>query len=100
VPFDFPQGKLTKIKRPSVVFMVMDGIPRTYYWGVSVFEEDKNWTVWTWQDLANHHAATEALDFLRHRYRANVLFLDFHVESVPMTPKGLDSIGISKGIYE
>ena len=55
--------------------------------------------MWTWEQRIVFGGGTDALDRLRHHLRANVLFLDFRVESVPLTPKGLDLIGISRGIY-
>jgi prepilin-type processing-associated H-X9-DG protein/prepilin-type N-terminal cleavage/methylation domain-containing protein len=42
----------------------------------------------------------EPIDFVRHRYRANVLFCDWHVESLPLTGNGLKGIGVSNGIYD
>ena len=41
----------------------------------------------------------QSLDLLRHRGRANVLFVDGHVESIQMTEAGMKAVGISKGIY-
>jgi prepilin-type processing-associated H-X9-DG protein len=41
----------------------------------------------------------QGIDRYRHRGRANVLFCDWHVESVPTTEGGLDTIGLSKGLH-
>ncbi len=37
------------------------------------------------------------IDYTRHAGRANVLFADWHVESVPLTPAGLESVVIAEG---
>jgi prepilin-type N-terminal cleavage/methylation domain-containing protein/prepilin-type processing-associated H-X9-DG protein len=98
-PYAFPQGRLTKIKQPSMVFMAMDGKPRGGFF--TVFDMDQNYTMKDFQRLMleQPNLGPDPLDYLRHRYRANVLFLDFHVENVPLTEEGLDLIGISRGIY-
>jgi prepilin-type processing-associated H-X9-DG protein len=104
----FPRGKVSKVKRPSVVMLAMDGRPR-YPLG-----EAKNWllvpdggTQWT---LADYQRQTklpgydwigrEAIDYLRHDWHANVLFVDGHVESVPLSEEGCRTVGLSKGIYD
>ena len=99
-PWDFPMGNMTKIKRTSQVFFAMDGKPRGAF---CVFDMN---TQYTMKDFRHHVIAEvpgdgpDVLDYTRHQYRANVLFLDWHVESVPLTEDGLDTIGISKGAYE
>ena len=71
---------------------------------ILVFDTSKDDTLWDFQQLVtrpgNERLGTEQFDFLRHRYRANILFVDGHVESIPMTKEGLSSVGLSKGIYE
>jgi prepilin-type processing-associated H-X9-DG protein len=39
----------------------------------------------------------KCIDYTRHACRANVLFADWHVESVPLTSAGLQSIVIAEG---
>jgi prepilin-type processing-associated H-X9-DG protein/prepilin-type N-terminal cleavage/methylation domain-containing protein len=101
-----PMGKVTKIKRPTVVMLAMDGRPRDPIQRdyLLVFERGPEWTLLDFQQLAEDPTidwcGREALDFLRHRYRANVLFVDGHVEAVAMTRDGLKNVGISRGIYQ
>jgi prepilin-type N-terminal cleavage/methylation domain-containing protein/prepilin-type processing-associated H-X9-DG protein len=106
--WDFPRGKLTKVKRPSSVMLAMDGRPR------QPVGTDKNWlmipefdthcTLWDYKKLSLDPSVEwlgrEGIDYLRHSWRANVLFVDCHVESVPLTDDGLRSVGTSKGIYD
>ena len=42
----------------------------------------------------------QALDYLRHNWRANVPFVDGHVESVVLTDEGCRPVGLCNGIYE
>jgi prepilin-type processing-associated H-X9-DG protein/prepilin-type N-terminal cleavage/methylation domain-containing protein len=98
-----PMGKLSRIKRSSTVFLAMDGRPRDQEsdrWPM-VFDDEPNWTLYDFQQMMESWAGgKELFDYTRHRYRANVLFLDWHVESVPMTAGGLKTVGVSLGIYE
>ena len=79
--------------------LAMDGKPRGAF---CIFEMNQNFTLWDFHDWVLHHSndGPDPCDYTRHAYRANVLFLDWHAESVPLTERGQDSIGISKGIYE
>ena len=98
-------GKVIRVKRPTSVMFAMDGRPRD--------QENDNWlmvpekgpedTLWTFHqriDEATSGYGKQLLDYLRHRYRTDVVFMDGHVESIPMTRQGLDSVGISKGIRD
>jgi prepilin-type processing-associated H-X9-DG protein len=98
-------GKAIRVKRPTTVMFAMDGRPRD--------QENDNWlmvpdkgpqdTLWTFHLMINEATSgygKQLLDYLRHRYRADVVFMDGHVESIPMTREGLDSVGISKGIRD
>ena len=40
------------------------------------------------------------LDYLRHSWRANVLFVDGHVESVVLSEEGCGAVGLCNGIYD
>lgn len=103
---DPPMGKLTKIKRTSTVMFAMDGRPR----GpgrrnrLLIFDAAPDWSVWDFHracmEPEGEQYGREALDFLRHRSRAHVLFVDGHVESVPMTEGGLSAVGVSWGVRE
>jgi prepilin-type N-terminal cleavage/methylation domain-containing protein/prepilin-type processing-associated H-X9-DG protein len=95
-------GKAARIKNPAGVMYAMDGRPRNM--------TDNNWlmlpdsgpdqTLWDYQQVVNGGGGfgKELVDFLRHRYRANVLFMDGHVNSISLTPEGMATVGISKGI--
>ena len=106
--WDFPRGKLTRVKRPSVVMLAMDGRPR------KPVGTDRNWlfipefntdcTLWDYKkrclDPSIDWLGREGIDYLRHSWRANVLFVDGHVDGVPLTDEGLRSVGTSRGIYQ
>ncbi len=109
---EFPKGKLSKVRRPSVVMLAMDG-KRRYPEGTEL-----NWLMIPPSRIFNGNRSTladyrrasrdpaydylgrEALDYLRHNGRANVLFVDGHVESVPLTEQGCKGVGICDGICE
>jgi prepilin-type processing-associated H-X9-DG protein len=86
-----PQGELSRVRTPARVFFAMDGNSRERFFHI--------WEV-------NRQAATlrqvrdqqdQCIDYTRHACRANVLFADWHVESVPLTSGGLESIEIDEG---
>lgn len=96
-------GKAIRVRQPGIVMFAMDGRPRD--------QERDNWlmvpdkgpqdTLLDFHRMINEPNTgygKQLLDYLRHRYRANVLFMDGHVQSIPMTREGLDSVGVSKGI--
>lgn len=98
-----PQGLISKVSRTSEVFFAMDGRPRDetsdrcflafdYGPNDSIYEFDEHTTKET-------NLGKQLLDYWRHDAKANVLFLDGHAVTVPMSPGGLQSIGVSKGIY-
>jgi prepilin-type processing-associated H-X9-DG protein len=104
---DAPVGKATRVRSPSTVMLMMDGRPRNQSGDNYLMASDRG-SDDTLLDFHRHVIGpdnkwfgTEMLDFLRHRWRANVLFVDGHVDSVPMTMTegGLGSVGISKGVY-
>lgn len=100
-------GKAIRVKQPSIVMFAMDGRPRDQNpigdnW-LMVFDKGPQYTLWDFHlkiQEPEHHYGQELFDFLRHRYRANVVFMDGHVESVPLTRQGMDSVGVSKGIRD
>jgi prepilin-type processing-associated H-X9-DG protein/prepilin-type N-terminal cleavage/methylation domain-containing protein len=109
---EHPLGKLEKIRRPSVVMLAMDG-KRRYPEGEplnwlmippSRMFNDKQSTLADYRkaslDPAYDYLGREALDYLRHSWRANVLFVDGHVESVVLSDEGCRAVGICNGIYD
>jgi prepilin-type N-terminal cleavage/methylation domain-containing protein/prepilin-type processing-associated H-X9-DG protein len=102
---DPPLGMATRVKRSSEVMFAMDGRPRDQLKDNWLMVPDKGPrdTLWDFQQMVtapNTGYGKELVDFLRHRYRANVVFMDGHVDSVPLTREGLDSVGISKGVHD
>jgi prepilin-type processing-associated H-X9-DG protein len=97
-------GNLVKVKDPSRVLFAMDGRPRNLTndnW-LMVFDDHEADTVYDFQQLTlgDNAFGKDTFDYPRHRGTANVLFLDWHAEVVPMTPGGLKTVGVSKGVYE
>jgi prepilin-type processing-associated H-X9-DG protein/prepilin-type N-terminal cleavage/methylation domain-containing protein len=99
-----PLGKLSGIRRPSMVLLAMDGCPRDRgkdRWLVfpDIGPED---TIIDFIEASNRPDSVwgrEILDYWRHNCRANVLFADGHVATVLLLPSDLGGIGISKGVY-
>ena len=93
-------GKIVGVRRPAEVMLAMDGRPRDDLkdnW-LMVFDKEPDWTLDDFNELVqrpNVGWGKELLDGARHRYRANVLFVDGHVESVPLTRPALHGIRIS-----
>ena len=99
--YETPVGLLTKVKNASVVMFAMDGRPRseTDDW-LMVFDFGPDDTLADFnRQIQGTDLGKQSLDLLRHRGRANVLFVDGHVESVPMTEGGTNQVGVSRGIY-
>jgi prepilin-type processing-associated H-X9-DG protein len=101
---DPPLGKVTQIRRPSSVMFAMDGRPRTFTGDTAhllVFDLNPHYTLWDFQKIASNPELTwcgkEGIDFLRHRWRANIVFVDGHVESVALTKEGMSRVGLSQG---
>jgi prepilin-type processing-associated H-X9-DG protein len=100
-PYEAPLGRVTKIKRPSEVMLAMDGRPRGEYddW-LMVFDYTPDDTLADWErQIQGGTLGKQSLDPLRHRGRMNVLFVDGHVATITMTPGGLKSVGVSRGVY-
>jgi prepilin-type N-terminal cleavage/methylation domain-containing protein len=98
-------GMATRVKRSTEVMFAMDGRPRDQLndnW-LMVPDKGPQDTLWNFQQMVtapNTGYGKQLLDFLRHRYRADVVFMDGHVESISMTHAGLDSVGVSKGVHD
>ena len=105
-------GKLDKIRRPSAVMLVMDGRRRypdgeTLNWLTLPPTREFNGNRST---LADYRRASldpafdflgrQALDYLRHSWKANVLFVDGHVETIRLTEEGCRPVGILNGVYD
>ena len=94
-----------RVKRPDTVLFAMDGRPRNQEndnW-LMVFDqgpEDTLWDFQQWVGVSGTGWGKQLLDVLRHRYRANLVFMDGHVENIAMTRGGLESVGVSKGVRE
>lgn len=105
-------SKVSKVRRPSTVLLAMDG-KRRYPEGTELnwlgipptreFNGNRS-TLADYRtaslDPAYDYLGREALDYLRHNWRANVLFVDGHVESVVLSEEGCRAVGLCKGIYE
>jgi prepilin-type N-terminal cleavage/methylation domain-containing protein/prepilin-type processing-associated H-X9-DG protein len=97
-----PVGLITKIGSASEVFFAMDGRTRDTtndrcFLAFDYGPEDSLYDF----DL---HTQTgflgkQMLDYWRHDMRGNVLFVDWHVDALPLSPDGLKKIGVSKGVY-
>lgn len=98
-----PVGNTAGIKRASVVMLAMDGRPRNQQeddW-LLVFDKGPRWTLDDFNQFVNQPDVgwgKESIDYARHRYRSNVLFVDGHVESISMARPGLKSIGVNMGV--
>jgi prepilin-type N-terminal cleavage/methylation domain-containing protein/prepilin-type processing-associated H-X9-DG protein len=98
-------GHATRVKRPDTVLFAMDGRPRNQEndnW-LMVFDqgpEDTLWDFQQWVGVSGTGWGKQLLDVLRHRYRANLVFMDGHVETIALTRGGLESVGVSKGVRE
>jgi prepilin-type processing-associated H-X9-DG protein len=98
-----PLGNLAAVAHPPQVLFAMDGLPRDRRTDRLLLMYDVSRTD-TLDDfaratLASGNAGADALDFNRHRFRANVLMLDWSVQSVLLNHDQMATIGISKGIY-
>jgi prepilin-type processing-associated H-X9-DG protein/prepilin-type N-terminal cleavage/methylation domain-containing protein len=97
-----PQGLMSRASNASEIFFAMDGRPRdnAYDNCFLAFDYGPTDTLYDFdQHTQNGTLGKELIDYWRHNQGANVLFLDWHAESIPLTEGGLKSIGVSKGIY-
>lgn len=98
-------GRMFRVKHPTIVMFAMDGRPRDQgkdNW-LMVPDKTPHDSVWDFHERLNEPDdghGKELFDYPRHRYRANVVFMDGHVECVAMTRAGLDAVGVSKGVRD
>jgi prepilin-type N-terminal cleavage/methylation domain-containing protein/prepilin-type processing-associated H-X9-DG protein len=110
-----PKGNLSRVTQPSKVMFALDGRPRDLNGPGNrnflvpdadsvAFPEE---TLYEFQqrnaEAPPGQGGKELLDFLRHRFRINVVFCDGHAESFPMglPPEGgpgLKEIYVTRGI--
>ena len=108
-----PAGKLTAIRRPEEVFLLADGNCSGVSVGMQIDAVDVEWTLrdhWLRYGATDYwdSSSTPQLDGYRHRARINVLFVDWHAETLTIPPgrtrsrspaSDLDRAGINKGVY-
>src|SRR5258706_11070336 len=97
-----PQGLLSRASQTSQIFFAMDGRPRdnAYDNCYLAFDYGRADTIFDFdQHTQEGGLGKNMIDYWRHDQRANVLFLDWHAETVLLSDGGLKSIGVSKGIY-
>ena len=97
-------GHVTKVRRPTDVFFAADGRPRGGREGevILIPNIDDHETMGSFVERANWgpEFARGHLDYPRHGYRINAVFVDGHAETLDMTDGGLRAIGVSQGIYD
>jgi len=97
-------GNLAMIRRPAEVMLAADGRPRNMTndnW-LLVFNGGRKDTLYDFQQvtLGDNAYGKETLDYNRHRGMINVVFFDGHADAILMTPDGLGTIGVSRGLYD
>ena len=97
-------GNVAKVKRSSQVFLAADGRPRGGLEGevlvISNMDDHDTLSSFVEHIYWGPEFARGHLDYPRHGYRINVVFLDGHAETLYMTDGGLRAIGVSQGIYD
>ncbi len=100
-----PMARRARVRRPSTVMLAMDGRPRAQDMDNFLLVPDQG-TDTTLLGFRLHcldpasGKGRQTFDYLRHRWRANVLFVDGHVASVPLSDASLDEVGVSRGVYQ
>jgi prepilin-type processing-associated H-X9-DG protein len=85
-----PQGQLARVRTPARVFFAMDGDSRERFFHVW----ELNLPAATLLDFRDKEG--QCIDYTRHACRANVLFADWHVASIPLSSAGLRNIVIAE----
>jgi prepilin-type processing-associated H-X9-DG protein/prepilin-type N-terminal cleavage/methylation domain-containing protein len=116
-----PAGKVSKVRHPSEVFLFADGKrgpePQVAYEVLCVTDYWQNGTLYDYWDRGGGGPDSSSnwpkFDYDRHRGRANVVFVDGHVETITLpdyrtggkaqleqTKSDFEHVGVSKGIYQ
>ena len=97
-------GNIAKVRHASQVFLAADGRPRGGLEGevIDIPNTDDHESLGTFVERATWgpEFARGPLDYPRHGYRINAVFVDGHGETFYMTDGGLRAIGVSQGIYD
>jgi prepilin-type N-terminal cleavage/methylation domain-containing protein/prepilin-type processing-associated H-X9-DG protein len=97
-------GNVAKVKHSSQVFLAADGRPRGGLDGevlvISNMDDHDTFSSFVEHIYWGPEFARGHLDYPRHGYRINVVFVDGHAETLYMTDGGLRAIGVSQGIYD
>lgn len=97
-------GNVAKVKHPSQVFLAADGRPRGNVDGevILIPNASDHETLSSFVELTvwGPEAARGHLDYVRHGYRMNIVYLDGHAETIYMTDDNLRNVGVSQGIYD
>jgi prepilin-type processing-associated H-X9-DG protein len=97
-------GNIAKVRHSSQVFLAADGLPRGRIEGevILIPNFDDHETLSSFIELATWgpEAARGHMDYERHGYRINVVFVDGHGETIYMTDSALRAVGVSEGIYD
>jgi prepilin-type N-terminal cleavage/methylation domain-containing protein/prepilin-type processing-associated H-X9-DG protein len=97
-----PAGLVSRVRQPSAVMFAMDGRPRDQAadrW-LLLFDRGEDDSVYDFTvSVAETNLGAEALDYARHGWRANVVFLDGHADTLGMGDASLKRIGLSAGVY-
>ena len=97
-------GNVVRVSHPTQVFLAADGNPRGGLEGeiIDIPNSDDHETLSSFVELTTWgpQFARGHLDYVRHGYRINVVYLDGHAETLYMTDGSLQSVGVSQGIYD
>jgi prepilin-type processing-associated H-X9-DG protein/prepilin-type N-terminal cleavage/methylation domain-containing protein len=92
------RGLLSEVRSPSRALLAMDGRPRTSVNRfLLVFNVAQNDTLYDFS-VQTISPAGELFDYGRHGMKANVLFVDGHVELVGLTPGAMKQVGVSPAV--
>jgi prepilin-type N-terminal cleavage/methylation domain-containing protein/prepilin-type processing-associated H-X9-DG protein len=91
-------GNVTKAREPTEVMLMMDGLPRRE------FSDRRLLMVWNSNKPRNLYEASiglnagdpSAFDFVRHRKRMNIAFIDGHAETIRMTADEMSKVYLIK----
>ena len=102
-----PMGKIARIPHASEVFLFGDGArgdkPEHAYGVIDDADDQTLYDYWArWARPDSSHL-TAQFDYVRHKKKMNVVFVDGHAETIQMpdfkTHGDFDRVGVSRGIY-